>query len=206
MKSIIEGISEQSLFNENFIYGTNNFEYIWESAVDFVFGENYKADYFPKTQWVIKNAQNPVETPSMLYPDTIMLLDNKVYILDAKYYKYGATRNLYDLPKTTSIQKQITYGEYLSNSKATIFEKREYPFSEIYNAFIMPYRSIGDEKYEFVGFARADWKDDRFSYEKVLGILVDTKHLLNITTKKKRTEILKLSVLIENTIEELNNN
>ena len=41
-----------------------------------------------------------------------LIKNNKVYILDAKYYRYGTTFFAGDMPETTSIQKQITYGEY----------------------------------------------------------------------------------------------
>ena len=36
---------------------------------------------------------------------------------DAKYYKYGVTGNTRDLPESTSINKQITYGIHGSNEK-----------------------------------------------------------------------------------------
>lgn len=46
-----------------------------------------------------------------------MLYQGNVYVLDAKYYKYGATGKLSDLPESTSINKQITYGEFIAEQK-----------------------------------------------------------------------------------------
>ena len=63
-----------------------------------------------------------------------MLHNNNIYILDAKYYKYGATKNPFDLPESASINKQITYGEYI-DAQADL----KNPDSVIYNAFLMPF-------------------------------------------------------------------
>lgn len=73
--------------------------------------------FFPNAYW---NIQGKVEEDkSKLRPDSILLNSNKVYILDAKYYKYGITGNISDLPHTDSIQKQITYGDHISNNPQT---------------------------------------------------------------------------------------
>lgn len=63
-----------------------------------------------------------------------MLYNNNIYVLDAKYYKYGATKNRFDLPESASINKQITYGEYI-DAQADL----KNPDSVIYNAFLMPF-------------------------------------------------------------------
>ena len=70
-------------------YGTNRFEYVWESMIDRVFGIEKKEQYFPKTTWTL--SERKYDNAS-LEPDTIMIVNNNVYVLDAKYYKYGATR------------------------------------------------------------------------------------------------------------------
>ena len=100
--------------DKTYRYGTYRFEYVWEKMIDKVFGIENKADYFPKTSWWIDKTKH--ENAS-LEPDTIMISGTNVYILDAKYYKYGVTGNTRDLPESTSINKQITYGEYVATEK-----------------------------------------------------------------------------------------
>ena len=83
--------------NKNYRYGTYRFEYVWEKMIDKVFGIENKADYFPKTSWYVKGIRYD---NASLEPDTIMLCGNNVYILDAKYYKYGVTGKAWDLPES----------------------------------------------------------------------------------------------------------
>lgn len=105
-----------------------------------------------------------------------MIIGDCVYVLDAKYYKYGQTRNVYDLPDTSSISKQIIYGEYVS---------RVEPDKTIYNAFLIPFDSYswGTEKFHLIGTAYSQWKDNIKQYEVVKGILVDTKYIMQITDR-----------------------
>lgn len=172
-------------------FGVDRFEYIWEKMIDYVFGEEAKEQYFPHARWHIISG-NKVES-SALEPDTIMLYDNNVYILDAKYYKYGITNNPLHLPGSASIEKQIVYGEYVETCSG-ISQNR------IYNAFIMPY-DCSDEKepYKFVSVGTADWKiynDMSANYNYVLGILIDTRFLLEQSNKHNVDEIERLSDLI----------
>lgn len=156
-----------------------------------MFGEDNKNDYFPHAHWHIING-NKTES-SALEPDTIMIYSDKVYILDAKYYKYGVTRNPLHLPGSSSIEKQIVYGEFIETHK-------KINGKNIYNAFIMPFNS-DDEKfpYKFVSVGTADWKpysDMNANYNYVLGILVDTRYLIEQYSKHKTHEIESLSELI----------
>ena len=181
-------------------FGVNRFEYIWEKIVDYVFGEDNKDQYFPHAKWHIISG-NKVES-SALEPDTIMLYDDKVYILDAKYYKYGITLNPMHLPGSSSIEKQIVYGEYVETCKKVHGDK-------IYNAFIMPY-DFGNERipYKFVSVGTADWKpydDMSANYNYVLGILVDTRYLMEQINKHNTSEIEKLSELIVSSLAKYRN-
>ena len=63
-------------------------------------------------------------------PDTIMIYNGKYYVLDAKCYKYGWTGIPDHLPNGSSINKQITYGEYLEKHKGINADS-------VFNAFIM---------------------------------------------------------------------
>lgn len=191
MLNIINSKEESIDSTEKEAFGVNRFEYIWEKMVDYVFGEDNKDQYFPHATWHIISG-NKIAS-SALEPDTIMLYKDKVYILDAKYYKYGITRNPLHLPGSSSIEKQIVYGEYVETCKNI---QRD----NIYNAFIMPYDS-GNENipYKFVSVGTADWKpydDMSANYNYVLGVLVDTRYLIEQNSKHNTTEIEILSDLI----------
>jgi hypothetical protein len=159
--------------------------------IDHVFGEDNKEKYFPHATWHIISGNSVVS--SALEPDTIMLHEDKVYILDAKYYKYGITRNPMHLPASSSIEKQIVYGEYVETNLGI-------PRDKIYNAFVMPFDSGSeDDPYRFVSVGTADWKTygiNSANYEYVLGILMDTRYLLEQHSKHNTSEIEVLSDLI----------
>lgn len=183
--------------NKNYRYGTYRFEYVWEKMINKVFGIENKADYFPKTTWNING--NEYKNAS-LEPDTIMLYGANVYILDAKYYKYGITGKTWDLPGSTSINKQITYGEYVANESK--FKKKHGENMKVYNAFLMPFDSLegiyaDNSDMVKVGEALSNWKDNLKEYQKIQGILIDVKTLMSINVRQEIKEIEKLAKLIE---------
>jgi len=157
-------------------FGTNRFEYIWEKLIDNNFGVKDKQSYFPRAKWELYF--NDDKQSSALQPDTVMKKDG-IFVLDAKYYRYGATGNPLHLPNSSSINKQITYGEYIANNP--VLNKQ----AKIYNAFLMPFGKNNsnfntDANYLLIGTAKSDWKANENSYESVQGILIDTKHLMSI--------------------------
>lgn len=183
--------------DKNYRYGTYRFEYVWEKMIDKVFGIENKADYFPKTAWCVNG--NRFDNAS-LEPDTIMLCGTNVYILDAKYYKYGVTGKVSDLPESTSINKQITYGEYVANEER--FKKKHGNNMVVYNAFLMPFdflksKYLNNPEMLKVGEAVSNWKDNSEEYQKIQGILIDVKTLMSINVRQEMKEIEKLAELIE---------
>lgn len=184
----------------NYKYGTERFEYIWENMIDKVYGIKNKKKYFPKTYWNIKGN---IYNNSVLEPDTIMIYDNNVYVLDAKYYKYGISGNKKDLPNSSSINKQITYGEYIAKN-IDMLKKYENSF-KVYNAFLMPYESkeINEEKYKWIGEAYSEWKNNSKEYERIQGILIDVKYLMSLNNKYNLVEISKISKIIKNNFKEV---
>ncbi len=183
--------------DKNYRYGTYRFEYVWEKMIDKVFGVENKADYFPKTAWYVNGDRFD---NASLEPDTIMLCGSNVYILDAKYYKFGVTGKAWDLPESTSINKQITYGEYVANEEK--FKKKHGNNMNVYNAFLMPFDSIksknpNNPEMLKVGEAVSNWKDNSEEYQKIQGILIDVKTLMNINVRQEMKEIEKLAKLIE---------
>lgn len=181
----------------NYTFGTYRFEYVWEAMIDKVYGVQNKQEYFPKTYWNICGRSIP---NASLEPDTIMVYNNKVYVLDAKYYKYGATKRPGDLPESTSINKQITYGEYIVEQEK--FQNKYGDSFEVYNAFLMPFDSNANKEKICdsiikIGEAYGDWKTNLKKYEKVQGILIDIKYLMNLFMAHDEDEIIKLVVEIE---------
>ncbi len=193
MISVIKGMREDDK-NISFQYGTYRFEYVWESLIDRVYGIEEKAEYFPKTTWKVNGR---LHDNASLEPDSIMLKGDDIYVLDAKYYKYGATGWLADLPESTSINKQITYGEYVDMNKASS--------GNVYNAFIMPFdaadRHWNTPEIFAIGEATGNWRPNDRMYEHIQGILIDVKYLMQITVREDSNEIARLAECIEASVE-----
>lgn len=195
MIAVIKAMKDDA--DSEFRYGTYRFEYVWEKMIDRVFGIAEKEEYFPKTTWNLEDGRE--HDNAFLEPDTIMLLNEKVYVLDAKYYKFGWSGMPGHLPESTSINKQITYGEYIAEERQ-FMKDGDHPV--VYNAFIMPYDSKGKKfptgsQIHYIGTATSDWKGGDKKYENVLGILMDVKYLMGIDSRADETEIIKLAELIE---------
>lgn len=205
-RSMLAIINEEQEENApiDFRYGTYRFEYVWEALINKVFGIEGKSAFFPKTMWRLDEKNND---NACLEPDSIMIWGDKIYVLDAKYYKFGATKRPWDLPESTSINKQITYGEYISGLGKipnTLGRKKNSPV--VYNAFLMPFDSQNDiwkgkGNYLSIGEAVSTWKDNKKTYERIQGILVDIKHLMKVTVRQDESEISQLAACIENSIE-----
>lgn len=203
MIDVIEFLDKSSE-SKNFTYGTNEFEYIWESMVDSAFGEKNKTKYYPHCYWEIdgkKYSSDQLEfKQSALRPDTIMITDKgtenqKTFVLDSKYYRYGESRQLNHLPMSGSIIKQIAYAEYIEKKENR--GELKHKSKMIYNAFIMPYESKkADENMKFVGSAYTDYKTGDKSYCKIKAILVDTKWLMENHNRNDKM-IKELAELIE---------
>ncbi len=171
--------------DRQYFFGTNYFHLVWEKMIDRAFGIEDKDKYFPKTRWLLDYGS--VKHKRALQPDTIMIYNSKIYVLDAKFYRYGCTANPEHLPNGQDINKQITYAEYIEKSKK-INEKN------IYNAFVMPFNKerhlfsklndngdktdIIDNDIGLIGEAVGDWKSNPKNYERVQGIVLDTRFLM----------------------------
>lgn len=187
--------------NAKFFFGTDRFEYVWEKMIDFNFGIDGKDYYFPRTTWFL--GAKGTHAKSALEPDTIMLTGEKgkVFILDAKYYKYGDTTDPADLPRSTSINKQITYGEYVATEAK--FKDNNGISPIVYNAFLMPYNCCelpfrSGKNMLHIGEARGDWKTSGAEYENVQGVLLDVKWLMSKCIRQNKKDISELASIIEN--------
>lgn len=185
---------------KNYKYGTYRFEYVWETLIDRAFGIKNKYDYYPKTSWTIGGISYDTQEEfdnSSLRPDTIMLCNGNVYVLDAKYYKYGEMRAQGFLPKSTDINKQITYGEYIAEQeKFKIIHGDNY---KVFNAFLMPFnakKNGANSCMVNIGYACGNWKNNVKEYEKVHGILVDVKYLMKMGAGEEADQTIKLAECI----------
>ena len=108
--------------------------------------------------------------------------EQKIFVLDSKYYQYGATKNPNHLPDSASVVKQLSYAEYIANPKNKIKLpsdiQQNLDSQKIYNAFIMP--AFVNES-QNIGFVSADYalpQDSKFCekpYHKIYGILLDIR-------------------------------
>ena len=189
--------------NARFFFGTNNFEYVWEKLIDFTYGIPGKEHYFPRSTWYL--GKDGKHTKAALEPDTIMKMkdSSNIYVLDAKYYRYGDSGDATELPPSSSINKQITYGEYIATAPKFCNEEGCNP--DVYNAFLMPFNKDGKlfsckEPIRHIGEARGDWKKSNLSYERVQGILVDTKWMMTRVVRQNPADVNQLAQLIERVI------
>ena len=201
MKSVILGLDEDMVNTRDIIYGVDTYDYVFERMVDYMFSkvDNIK-EFYPNATWDLVMEKGTVNS-SNLRPDTVLIKDNKVYILDAKYYRYGTTFKVGDMPETTSIQKQITYGEYVKKVKAGIYD-------DVYSAFVLPYskgnnihKNRFNNNLEFVGIAKATWYDsDNVNNRNVVAVLIDTKFLITNWIRKNEDNINSIINLIEKNV------
>ena len=140
----------------------------------------------------------------------------KCFIIDSKYYSYTMLRKLDfkedeseqesvllhgSIPGTDSIQKQITYAQYIDSSIKTFDSKNreKYRFNpgDIFNVFILPANNIV-EKLQYIGNAASDWNDGGKNYHTIHAVTLDTKFLLENGNRRSRELQNELSEMIEN--------
>ena len=178
-----------------FFYGTNEFHVIWEKMVDQKFGidlsKSAKSELYPHINWKLFNEKSATRTP--LIPDTIMIPnsdENKIFILDSKYYKYSYTHQSSDQPLAESVPKQIVYGDRIK-----LCNKDKI----VYNAFILPHDGSSTDYPE--GFAFADWKEKdeilSLPHNRIQEVFVDTRDLMYDHAKATEKELSELAKIIE---------
>ncbi len=129
-------------------FGTNSYFAVWEYMIRKVYGNVDESRFFPKGYYVMDDGSK--YPASDLRPDVVNITkDDVCYIIDAKYYKYGITHNGFDLPQTSSIQKQFAYEDYA---------KRIGNFREIKSLFILP---TNRPSLTHVGYCYTSSDDDR---------------------------------------------
>ena len=197
-----------NIISKSYSYGIENYYYVYEKMIDSFFDGvegDEKKKYDPNGYWKLNN--KGLDKASSLRPDTILRKDDKTYILDAKMYQYGATHSIRDLPDTQSMQKQITYGDYVYN---VLKDKN------VRNVFILPYNKelidfkedynaeyYLDENLAYIGYAYVDWRDDEeyLAHDLIHTFLIDFNYLLRRYRYKDNEVIDKLCEEIEGHLE-----
>ena len=184
------GSSDKTMY-----YGTTHFDKIWEKMIDQAFGIKGKDAFFPHAYWLLDNGDSKLKAP--LQPDSIMIYKDKIYVIDAKYYRYGCTGNPEHLPNSSDINKQITYGEYIET-------KKNISNDSLYNCFIMPFDKRNnifglDSNIGNVAEAFGEWRDRGHcfkNYERIQGIVMDTRFLMHnyMISSSKYKELLIASI------------
>ena len=181
MIDVIRGLDSDAQSSE-LNYGIDNYYYVFERMVDIVFGgADNISDFYPKGKWELVKYPGKTFESSNLRPDTVLI--NKVsktaYILDSKFYRFASNDGLRvdNLPESTSIQKQITYAEYIMN------HHEKFGVDKVYNAFILPYDKTkepykSNDDLQYIGKAYTDWKKGNESHETIYAFLIDLHHLV----------------------------
>ena len=226
MKNVIQNFDSEDTISSA-TYGTNSFHTVWESLVDQVYGTVNRSEmekYYPCSKWKKPNG-DWLKNNAPLRPDTIMIDDStevkRCFILDSKYYSYAAMKNYGadvsednsqvsvadhgSIPGTDSIQKQITYAEFIDKSRTRPTNKcpEKYKFDpdKIFNVFILPGNVPDGNGIKYIGYAEADWNTKATEgYRKIHGFLLDTK-----TVMRKRASKDARQVLVERILREITN-
>lgn len=189
MRSLLVGLDVNN-DDKDFVYGVDSYYYIFERMIDYIFStEKDLAKFNPNATWKIFKPKEKEKAASKLRPDTILIKDNIAYIIDSKFYRFGSTGDINDLPETTSIQKQITYGEYLSK----INESKGINVDKILNAFILPYDKAKDmfksyENIQYIGYAKTEWKNNQEEHQYVYAFLIDLYHVVEVWNNSNHDE------------------
>lgn len=177
--------------NQERHFGVEGFEYVWEWMIDDVFGigKAEKKRYLPNVRWTERGSGGS-GTPVPLRPDSVMELEQEYYVLDAKYYRYGQTKDMNDLPGTADIAKQIVYGEVV----------RKETGKKTYNAFLLPFAQRDPSGENWVinaAEATGDWIKDPEPHERIQGILMDTKTLMEAYCGRRESRKRELATAIK---------
>lgn len=197
MLKVLKNVDGENALSRNCTYGIENYYYVFEVMVDCLFKgipPFKRREYNPMGYWLLEEGEPFVS--SNLRLDTLHKRGDELFIIDAKMYQYGVTKDLSDLPATSSMQKQITYGDYV--------KKISPKGTKIRNAFILPYDKtlqkfrddanivkLNNHNLAYIGQAYVSWRNEKEieDYDYIFTFLVDFNYLLNWYKKEDTTSI-----------------
>ncbi len=163
-----QGISQVKL------YGTNYFHVIWEHICSYLFRNQYSQlkGNFAQPKWFINNT---IIQKGEFRPDVILRVNNRVVILDAKYY--------YPIPEkvcgVSDIAKQLLYAQIADQEN-------------IENIFIFPGR--GDKALEYMGyvgiFDSNDFEVESFKNQRIMVFKMSLEVAINALFSNKDQELI----------------
>lgn len=165
MLNILNNQDFESLDKRHSKFGCYNFDFVYENMVDNVFGDSMSNSIFnPSSLWEM--ADGNVYYGTKLRPDTILITDKESFVIDAKNYRYPVTQKKVDLPGTSSLLKQLAYGEYVGKRigmKPT-------------NIYLLPHRNENKSNViKYLGYTVPTWN----ATEMVFAFSVDMLSLIN---------------------------
>lgn len=141
---------------------TDRFEYIWEDMIFYLLNNVNLLDYYPSAYWSI---DNQTHMASYLRPDSVLKIDESTNIvIDAKYYKYGITSSMTDLPQSSDIMKQISYSNFLKGKIG----------GDFINCFLIP-KNLEDKDFDIFGYSNYT----RNNKTNVYGVFLDTNTVVD---------------------------
>jgi len=181
MIRMLEWLDNNFRNTTRFDISTKDFEDVFEQLLRKQFWTEDESNFNPTAQYYLLrwDWSYSRQTAWALIPDVIMRDENDIYVIDAKYYSYWFDNEIWSLPATSSIHKQVTYAEDIDHLKK---------YDVIYNLFILPYNWKDFLKY--VWYATTSWKSNDKTYEKVHVVLVDMRTLINWFAKMKWIKML----------------
>ncbi|MCR1959335.1 LlaJI family restriction endonuclease [Thomasclavelia cocleata] len=196
MLKVIRDIKRDNALSNKSTFGITNYYYVVERMIDKIFkgisAKQLKV-YNPYGWWEVEGKKTKA---SLLRPDTIYEQNDNIYIIDSKMYKYGYTAKKSDLPQTSSILKQIAYGDFV---------KKMHPGKNVRNVFIIPYdKELNEFKLlnkskvlEYIGKASGEWNVNDVEHNSIYTYVIDYMYLLMNYNNPNNTLIDELCSSIE---------
>lgn len=179
LSSIIDWVANDAHTSTQ-TYGTSRFDFVWEYLIDSIFGINDKVEYYPSTAWNALSDSSSYKN-RRLKPDSIMLHQGKTFILDAKYYPFGITKNPENLPGSADINKQITYGNFVA---------LKYGGPPLFNVFLLPGKTPSIFEPQF--YSSVSWIESPKPHQIVHAVIFDTTTALESYASGKTRHIKDL--------------
>lgn len=116
------------------LFGTQNYEHLWESICGYVFDNSYESlkHNIPQPKWTMQMCVRAGEKCKQI-PDILSVHGAALYILDAKYYNYDKT-----LPGWPDIVKQFFYMRTIVADNRAQSIIKTLSLKEVFNIFILP--------------------------------------------------------------------
>ncbi|QZX49407.1 LlaJI family restriction endonuclease [Mycoplasma sp. E35C] len=208
MKNIIQGVSIKPCDDNVSVYGTDQYESIYETMIDKLFNNNLKIEgFYCYANHHLIDDLKPKNQLEPLRPDSGFVYENNLYLLDAKYYLYSDKSTLINIPQTTDIQKQITYGKNADKLVHNNQLKFDQPIQNVYNAFLLPFNKKDDHtnntNLKYVGYLVSQWEDNNQTYHYIPIVYIDINYLIDNYDKNDVDIRKELANLIKDNVDKL---